>query len=93
MLVHGMDPKLGQSLDGLFFSLCSNFVSAFPLDRKNSGSEILLMGRWPHASTRGHVYLLEVVSSGSISPLLGISAKVIPIGSWEPLTSLVSGIF
>jgi hypothetical protein len=31
-----------------------------------------------------------VISSGSIYPLLGISAKVIPIGSWESLTSLVS---
>jgi hypothetical protein len=36
------------------------------------------MGEWPPASTGGHVYLLEVVFLGSISPLLGISANVIP---------------
>jgi len=35
----------------------------------------------------------EVVSWGSISPLLGISAKVTPIESWEPLTSQVFQTF
>jgi hypothetical protein len=34
------------------------------------------------ASTEGPVYLLRVVSSGSISPLLGILAKVILPESW-----------
>jgi hypothetical protein len=38
------------------------FVPAFPLDRNNSVSKILKMGEWPHVSTWGHVYLLEVVS-------------------------------
>jgi hypothetical protein len=51
------------------------------------------VGGWPDPSTRGHVYLLEVFSSSFISLLLGISANVIPIGSWEPLTSLASGTF
>jgi hypothetical protein len=37
---HGMDPKLGQSLDGLSFNFCSSFVPAFLLDRNNSGSLI-----------------------------------------------------
>jgi hypothetical protein len=32
--------------------------------------------------------ILEVVVSGSISPLLGISANVISIGFWEPPTFL-----
>jgi len=27
-------------------------------------------GGWPHPLTRGHAYLLEVVSTGSISPIL-----------------------
>ena len=35
------------------------------------------MGGWPHISNGSHVYLLEVVSSISLSPLLGISDKVI----------------
>jgi hypothetical protein len=37
----GMNAKLGQSLDGLSFSLCSIFVPEFPLDRNNSGLKIL----------------------------------------------------
>ena len=48
--------------------------------------------------TGGHANLLEVVSTGSIPPLLLISANVIPVGSkvvpivsWEPLASLASG--
>ena len=42
--------------------------------------------------TRGPVYQLEVVFPGSISPLLGISAKI-TTEFWEPLTSQVSGTF
>ena len=50
------------------------------------------MGGWPHPLTGGCAYLLEVVSTDCISPLLGISAKVITIGSWEPLASLESSM-
>jgi hypothetical protein len=71
------DPKLGRSLAGLSFSLFSIFVPAFPLDWNNSELTFLKMGGWPHASTEDPIYILEVVSSGPISPLLGISAKVI----------------
>jgi hypothetical protein len=35
-----VDPNLGQSQEGLFFSLCSNFVSAFILDSNNCASKI-----------------------------------------------------
>ena len=45
------------------------------------------------ALTGGDVYLPEVVSSVSISLMLGILANVIPFGSWEPLTFLASGTF
>ena len=48
------------------------------------------MGEWPHPSTRNHAYLLEVVSTGSISPFSAHSAKVIPTGSWEPHVFLVA---
>ena len=48
------------------------------------------MGVWLHPSTGGQVYLLGLVSSCSISLLLGILANVISTGSWEPFTSLVS---
>jgi hypothetical protein len=73
---------MGQSLGGLSFSLCSIFGPAFPLDRNNSGSKILKIRGWFHDSTGGHVYLPEVVCSGSISLLLGILADVISIESW-----------
>ena len=86
MPIYWMNPKLGGSLDGLSFSLCSIFVTEFPLDWNNSGSKILMMGGWPYPETGGHVYLLDVVSSGSIFSLLGILANVIPIASWQPLT-------
>jgi hypothetical protein len=49
------------------------------------------MDGWPHSSTRGHAYLLDVVFIVSISLLLVILANVIPVGSWEPLPSLLSG--
>jgi hypothetical protein len=39
----GMDPKVGQVLDGLSFSLSSIFAPAFPLDRNNSGLKISLL--------------------------------------------------
>jgi len=39
------------------------------------------VGVWPLLSTRGCAYLLEVVSTGSIPPLLCILAKVINIES------------
>jgi hypothetical protein len=40
--LHGIDAKLGQSLNGLSFILCSIFLGGdrkFPLDRNNSGSK------------------------------------------------------
>ena len=42
---HEMDPNLGQSLDCLSLSLFSIFVPVVLLDRNNSGSEILIVGR------------------------------------------------
>jgi hypothetical protein len=41
---HGMDPKLGRSLNSLSFSLCSIFVPTFSLERNNSGPKIFVMG-------------------------------------------------
>jgi hypothetical protein len=51
------------------------------------------MGQCPHASVGGPVWLMKVVSSGSISPLLRILAKVTYIDSWELPSSQVSGVF
>ena len=95
-----MNPKLGCSLDGLSFSLCSIFYFFiyflslnFLYTETIMDQKSLEMDVWSHFSNGGPVYLLEVISSGSISPPLGILAKVIPDESWEPLTSQVSGTF
>jgi hypothetical protein len=82
---------VGQSLGSLSFSLCSNLVPEFPLGRNNFGLKFLkwVSGAIPQLGAM----LLEVVSTGFLSPLLGISANVIPVGPWVPLASLVSGLF
>jgi hypothetical protein len=73
-----------------FLQSLLHYYPAFLLNSNNSGSKILKIGERSNPSTGGLAYLLEVVSSGSISLLLGILAKVIHIESWVPLTSQVS---
>jgi hypothetical protein len=53
--------------------------------------KILWVGLYPYPSTEGPAWLQEVASSGFISPILGISAKVTNIGSCKPLIPQVSG--
>ena len=67
-----------------FLSISASFfVPKFLLDRNNSGLNSLKMGGWSPTSTGDHViYLLEVVSSSSISLLLGVLANAIPIEFW-----------
>ena len=76
-----------------FLQSLSIFVPESLLGSNNSGSIILNVSGWLHHSNGDPVYLLEVFSSGSIFPLLGISAKVITIEFWEHLTSKASGTF
>ena len=80
-----IDPKVGQSLDVLSFSLCS--ISPPPNPQHFFLEQFWVknfeMAGWPHPSTGGHVCLLEVVSLVFISQMLGISANAIPIGSWD----------
>ena len=61
--------------------------------RNNSGLKYLKVVWWTYFSTWGPVCLPEVVSSGFISPLLGICTNVILIDSWYSLTFLLSGNF
>jgi hypothetical protein len=77
-----MDPKLGWSLGGLSFSLCSIFVPEFLLDRNNSGLKNLKMGGVAPCLNWGLCLSTGGVPSSFISPLLGISANVIPFESW-----------
>jgi hypothetical protein len=68
------------------------FIPVFPLDRNNTGLNFL---RWlcgPTIST-SHPYPLDMVSRGSPSPLLGIMANILAVGSCETLGSLASGTF
>ena len=81
-----MYPKVWQSLVGLSFSLCFIFCPHVSFSQEQFWVKNFEVGRWPHPSTWGHAYLLKVVSSGFISPLLDISANVIPVGSLENLS-------
>jgi hypothetical protein len=88
-----MDPKVGMFSGCPFLPSLPHFLSLYFLEKELLWVTNFEMCRWPQPSTVGHVYLLEVVSSGFISLLLDISANIISIGSWEPLASLVSGTF
>jgi hypothetical protein len=91
--VCGMDPQVGQTLDGLFFSLCSTLCPCISFRQEQFWVNIFEMGGGPHPSTGDRACLLDMVSTGSLSPLLGISTNVIFIGSWESLAFLASGTF
>jgi hypothetical protein len=69
-----------------------HFVPVFPLDRSNSGIKFL---RWVSApSLKQNLCLTSGYGFYRFSlPFVGISANVIPIGSWEFLAFLASGIF
>jgi hypothetical protein len=70
------------------------FVPVLPLDRNNSG---LKFWRWVGSSIpqlRGYALTSEYgLNRFSPLPLWGISANVIPVGSWEALLFLASGTF
>ena len=91
---YGMDHMVGSILMTFFQPLlylcpCISFKQG-QLCIKN-----FQIGKWkhPHASTEDDVYLLEVVSPGTIKLLFNILCNVIFIGYWEHLTSLASRIF
>jgi hypothetical protein len=86
-----MDPQIEQSPGSPSFSLCSTFCPCLSFGQEHFWFINFEMVGWPHSLTGGWAYLLEVVSTGSIFPSLCILAKVIPVGSWEPLPSLGSG--
>jgi len=58
----------------------AHFVTIFPLDRSNSG--LKMWDEWVAPSPYWSLaYPLDMVSTGSPSSLLGISANVIPVRS------------
>ena len=84
-----MDPKVGHSLDGLSFSICSIFVSVFPLDSNNSGLKIL---RWEG----GTIPQLEAIFIGGglfsfYLPTVGHLSQCHP--QWVLGTSHIHGVW
>jgi hypothetical protein len=47
----GMDPQVGQSLDGLSYSLCSILCPCISFRQEQFWVNIFEMGGWPHPST------------------------------------------
>jgi hypothetical protein len=86
-----MDPQVGHAMDSPPFSLCSIFWPCLSFGQKHFLFKNFEMGRWPHPLIRGRAYLVEMFITGSISPSLYITAKVIPVGYWEHLASLAPG--
>jgi hypothetical protein len=82
---------VGQFLDGLSFSLCSISHPSVTFRQEQFWVKDFEMCEWPHPSSGGHMSLLEVISSCSISSLLGILANVIFIGSRKALACMESG--
>jgi hypothetical protein len=71
-----MGLKMSLPLVGHSFSLCSIFVPAFLLEQEKFWFKSFVGGWCCQPSNVDPLWLLEVLSSGSISPLLGILAKV-----------------
>jgi hypothetical protein len=88
--VDRMDPHVGQSWLAFPFFFPPALVPVLSLGRDITGLKTE-MGEWPHPSTRGSAYLLDVVSLGSRSLSMCILAKIITHESWELLISLESG--
>jgi hypothetical protein len=59
-------------------------VSEFLVDKINIGLKVLYIGWYPYWCTRVPDWLQEVACSGSISPMLWVTAMVTPINSWAP---------
>jgi hypothetical protein len=84
------DESLGGVITGWFF--LQSVLHFFLSPPEHFWVKHFEMGGWPHLSTGGHASLLEVVSKVYISPLLGILAKVINIGSWDPWEGFSKGM-
>jgi hypothetical protein len=62
-----MDPQVGQSPNGPSFSLCSISCSCSSFGQEHSRVKNFEMGEWPHPLTGRHAYVLDMVSTGSVS--------------------------
>lgn len=80
-LMGGIPSWAGYWLDSP--SVWSILAPSFLLDRSDLQSKSLLVVWCHHSSNGDPIWILEVVSSCSITPLLGILTKVISIESWD----------
>lgn len=81
--------KKSDITDLLSFHLGS-IPSSFLVDRINLGSKILWVGWCSYSSTGIFTLLQEVASSGSISPMLRVTAKITTFDCWVSPLSQVS---
>ena len=86
----GMDPWWGSVWMAFPSVSAPLFVPAFLFDRRINTFEV---GGLPHPSPGGHACVLVMVSIGSLFPLLGISANVLPVVFWKPVVFLTCWIF
>ena len=68
-------------MDGLSFSLCSSVSPCIFFRQEKFCVKIFEIGAWPHLSIGVCDYPMDIVASGSISPVLGITVNAIPVGS------------
>jgi hypothetical protein len=69
-----------MALNSFFFSLWY-FFPWISFIQEQFWGKTFEKGEWLYPLTGHHIYLLEVIPSGSISLMIGISANVIPKGS------------
>lgn len=64
-----------------FLSASAPFLSCVSFRQRQFWVKIFEIAEWPHLSTGGllYLYLLEVVSIGSVLRLLDVLANVIPL--------------
>jgi hypothetical protein len=80
-----------QSLDDLCFNLCSTLCPHISFRQEQFWVKNLEMSVWHHPLVDDLDYTLDMVSTGSPFHLLGLSANLFPIGSWESLAFLAFG--
>jgi hypothetical protein len=83
-----MDPQVGQSLDGLSFSLCSTFCPVISFRQEQFWVKILKMGWWPHPSTRGHALTTGYGLDWFSLPFVGVFQ--LTSSTWGPWSLFLS---
>jgi hypothetical protein len=75
------DCSLGGAVSGWsFLQSCFTFCPCISFRQEQFWVKIVEMGGWPHPSKGGCAYPLDIISTGSITRLLGISSW-----AWKPL--------